>query len=91
MPRPPITDIVTHRCILRATPEVDEVPGGDALADTESHEIDRLFYGHCRMERPWCANACAPRAQWLRSTGPVTRIATSLTRRPESAIIQVYV
>lgn len=35
------------------------MPGGDALADTEPHEIDRLFYGHCRMERPWPDFDCA--------------------------------
>jgi hypothetical protein len=32
---------------------VDEVPGGEALAGTEPHEIERLFFGHCRMEAPW--------------------------------------
>ena len=31
----------------------DIVVGGDTLADSEPHEIERLFFGHCRMEPPW--------------------------------------
>lgn len=50
-----VTDIVTHAVFYARLPKWDEVPGGDSLADTEPHEIDRLFYGHCRMERPWQA------------------------------------
>jgi N-acetylglucosamine malate deacetylase 1 len=48
-----VTNIVTHGVFYARLPKWHEVPGGDALADTEPHEIDRLFYGHCRMERPW--------------------------------------
>ena len=48
-----VTDIVTHAVFYARLPKWDQVPGGEALADTEPHEIDRLFYGHCRMERPW--------------------------------------
>ena len=29
------------------------VPGGEALADTEPWEIQRLFYPHCKMEPTW--------------------------------------
>lgn len=50
-----VTDIVTHAVFYARLPKWEEVPGGEALADTEPHEIDRLFYGHCRMERPWQA------------------------------------
>ena len=50
-----VTDIVTHAVFYARLPKWDEVPGGEALADTEPHEIDRLYYGHCRMERPWQA------------------------------------
>ncbi len=48
-----VTDIVTHAVFYARLPKWHDVPGGDMLADTEPHEIDRLFYGHCRMERPW--------------------------------------
>ena len=48
-----VTDIVTHAVFYARLPKWNEVPGGEALADSEPHEIDRLFYGHCRMERPW--------------------------------------
>ena len=48
-----VTDIVTHAVFYARLPKWHEVPGGETLADTEPHEIDRLFYGHCRMERPW--------------------------------------
>ena len=30
----------------------DEVSGGDVLNGTEPHEIERMFFGHCRMEPP---------------------------------------
>jgi bacillithiol biosynthesis deacetylase BshB1 len=50
-----VTDIVTHAVFYARLPKWDEVPGGDALAGSNPHEIDRLFYGHCRMERPWRA------------------------------------
>src|SRR3990172_6342240 len=48
-----VTDIVTHAVFYARLPKWKEVPGGDVLADSEPHEIERLFYGHCRMERPW--------------------------------------
>jgi bacillithiol biosynthesis deacetylase BshB1 len=48
-----VTDIVTHAVFYARLPKWDEVPGGEVLADSDPHEIDRLFYGHCRMERPW--------------------------------------
>lgn len=48
-----VTDIVTHAVFYARLPKWDEVPGGAVLSDSDPHEIDRLFYGHCRMERPW--------------------------------------
>jgi N-acetylglucosamine malate deacetylase 1 len=47
------TDIVVGGVFYARLPKWDEVAGGDALTDTEPHEIDRLFFGHCRMEPPW--------------------------------------
>ena len=47
------TDIVVGGVFYARLPKWDEVAGGDALADTEPHEIERLFFGHCRMEPPW--------------------------------------
>jgi bacillithiol biosynthesis deacetylase BshB1 len=48
-----VTHIVTNGVFYARLPKWDALPGGAALADTEPHEIDRLFFGHCRMEGPW--------------------------------------
>lgn len=48
-----VTEIVTNAVFYARLPKWDEVPGGERLAETEPHEIDRLFFGHCRMEKPW--------------------------------------
>lgn len=48
-----VTDIVTHGVFYARLPKWDAVPGGEALAETEPHEISRLFYAHCRMEPAW--------------------------------------
>jgi N-acetylglucosamine malate deacetylase 1 len=48
-----VTDIVVNGVFYARLPKWDEVDGGAALRDTEPHEIDRLFFGHCRMEPPW--------------------------------------
>lgn len=45
-----ITDIVVNGVFYARLPKWDEVPGGERLADTPPHEIERLFFGHCRME-----------------------------------------
>jgi LmbE family N-acetylglucosaminyl deacetylase len=47
------TEIVTAGVFYARLPKWDEIEGGQVLADTEPHEIDRLFFGHCRMEPPW--------------------------------------
>lgn len=47
------TEIVAGGVFYARLPKWDEVPGGEALAGTEPHEIDRLFFAHCRMEPPW--------------------------------------
>ncbi len=46
------TDIVINGVFYARLPKWDEIPGGEALAGTEPHEIERLFFGHCRMEPP---------------------------------------
>jgi LmbE family N-acetylglucosaminyl deacetylase len=48
-----VTDIVVHGVFYARLPKWDEVTGGDVLDGTEPHEIERLFFGHCRMEPPW--------------------------------------
>jgi LmbE family N-acetylglucosaminyl deacetylase len=48
-----VTDIVTNAVFYARLPKWEEVVGGELLVDTEPHEIDRLFFGHCRMEAPW--------------------------------------
>jgi len=45
-----VTDIVTHGVSYSRLPKWDDVPGGEAFEGSEPHEIDRLFFGHCRME-----------------------------------------
>jgi LmbE family N-acetylglucosaminyl deacetylase len=48
-----LTDIVVNGVFYARLPKWDEVPGGELLRDTSPHEIDRLFFGHCRMEPAW--------------------------------------
>ncbi|HKI94817.1 MAG TPA: PIG-L family deacetylase [Gemmatimonadales bacterium] len=48
-----VTDIVVNGVFYARLPKWAQVPGGDVLADTPPHEIDRLFFGHCRMEPAW--------------------------------------
>ena len=48
-----ITDIVVNGVFYARLPKWDEVAGGESLADTAPHEIERLFFGHCRMELSW--------------------------------------
>lgn len=48
-----VTDIVVHGAFYARLPKWDEVPSGEMLDGTEPHEIERLFFGHCRMEPPW--------------------------------------
>lgn len=47
------TDLVVAAAFYARLPKWEQVPGGEALADTPPHEIERLFFGHCRMEPPW--------------------------------------
>ncbi len=48
-----ITDIVIHGVFYARLPKWDEVADGEQLKGIEPHEIDRLFFGHCRMEPAW--------------------------------------
>lgn len=48
-----VTDIVVHGVFYARLPKWEEIADGDALEGTEPHEIDRLFFGHCRMEPAW--------------------------------------
>lgn len=48
-----ITEIVTHGVFYARLPKWEEIAGGERLEGTEPHEIERLFFGHCRMEPPW--------------------------------------
>lgn len=47
------TDIAVGAVFYARLPKWEEVPGGERLADTAPHEVERLFFGHCRMEAPW--------------------------------------
>lgn len=47
------TDIVVNAVFYSRLPKWNEVPGGERLADTAPHEVERLYFGHCRMEAPW--------------------------------------
>ncbi|HEV2522765.1 MAG TPA: PIG-L family deacetylase [Candidatus Acidoferrales bacterium] len=48
-----VTELVTHGVFYARLPKWGEVTGGECLRDTDPHEIDRLFFGHCRMEPAW--------------------------------------
>lgn len=48
-----VTDLVVGAVFYARLPKWEEVPGGERLADTDPHEVDRLFFAHCRMEEPW--------------------------------------
>jgi N-acetylglucosamine malate deacetylase 1 len=48
-----LTDIVVHGMFYARLPNWERVEGGTALDGTDPHEVDRLFFAHCRMERAW--------------------------------------
>jgi len=48
-----VTEIVTNGVFYARLPKWNEIAGGECLNDTEPHEIQRLFFGHCRMEPTW--------------------------------------
>lgn len=48
-----VTEIVTNGVFYARLPKWDEIAGGASLQGTEPHEIQRLFFGHCRMEPAW--------------------------------------
>ncbi len=48
-----LTDIVVNGVFYARLPNWDRVEAGAALEGTESHEIERLFFARCRMERAW--------------------------------------
>ena len=48
-----VTDIVVHGVFYARLPKWEELADGGALDGTDPHEIDRLFFGHCRMEPAW--------------------------------------
>lgn len=48
-----VTNIVVYGVFYARLPKWDEVVGGEVLDGTDPHEIERLFFGHCRMEPPW--------------------------------------
>jgi len=48
-----LTDIVVNGVFYARLPNWDRVDGGEMLDGTVPHEIDRLFFARCRMERPW--------------------------------------
>jgi N-acetylglucosamine malate deacetylase 1 len=48
-----VTEVVTHGVFYARLPKWDEIARGECLKGTEPHEIERLFFGHCRMEPAW--------------------------------------
>ena len=48
-----VTDIVVNGVFYARLPKWDELAEGRGLDDTQPHEIERLFFGHCRMEPAW--------------------------------------
>ena len=47
------TEIVVNGVFYARLPKWSEIHEGESLEGTEPHEIQRLFFGHCRMEPPW--------------------------------------
>jgi LmbE family N-acetylglucosaminyl deacetylase len=50
-----VTDIVVNGVFYARLPNWDAVAEGGVLAGTDPHEIERLFFGHCRMEPAWAS------------------------------------
>jgi len=50
-----VTDIVVNGVFYARLPKWESIAGGEPLTGTEPHEIDRLFFGHCRMEPAWAS------------------------------------
>ena len=49
-----LTDIVVNGVFYARLPNWERVESvGRTLADTEPHEVDRLFFSRCRMENAW--------------------------------------
>ena len=48
-----ITDIVLNGVFYARLPKWEALREGEILAGTGPHEIQRLFFGHCRMELAW--------------------------------------
>ena len=48
-----VTDIVVNGVFYARLPKWDQLTEGRMLDGTEPHEIERLFFGHCRMEPAW--------------------------------------
>jgi LmbE family N-acetylglucosaminyl deacetylase len=48
-----VTDIVVNGVFYARLPKWESIAEGEMLAGTEPHEIERLFFGHCRMELAW--------------------------------------
>jgi N-acetylglucosamine malate deacetylase 1 len=48
-----VTEIVVNGVFYARLPKWDALPDGEILAGTSPHEIQRLFFGHCRMELSW--------------------------------------
>jgi N-acetylglucosamine malate deacetylase 1 len=49
------TTIVVNGVFYARLPKWDALPEGEVLAGTDPHEIERLFFGHCRMEPGWAS------------------------------------
>ena len=47
------TKIVVNGVFYARLTKWDEIAGGEILKDSQPHEIQRLFFGHCRMEPAW--------------------------------------
>jgi LmbE family N-acetylglucosaminyl deacetylase len=48
-----VTDIVVGGVFYARLPRWEQIADGELLAGTDPHEIERLFFGHCRMEPAW--------------------------------------
>ena len=48
-----VTDIVVNGVFYARLPKWNEIAEAHVLDGTAPHEVERLFFGHCRMESAW--------------------------------------
>ena len=87
-----VTDIVVNGVFYARLPKWDEVKGVPAaLEGTEPHEIDRLFFAHCRMEPAWSsADFTVDISDWFERKQAAIAAYTSVFRGDQARLVERY-